>query len=108
MNNFWEDLAKMQDDFDHETFNKLGELLCTRHPTRFKNIYLDIFEKDGEEHFYIVVVFFGGGMSVRNANMNSLTANIRELSKMLDGSYYEEVKYYLSLKNKGESEESEE
>ena len=47
--------------------------------------------------------FRGGAISVRNANMNSLTANLSELTRLLDGGYYDEVKEYLRLKNEIQS-----
>ena len=82
------------DLYDQETFNLVGDLLCKRHPRRWTNIYLDAFA----ELIYIVIIFNGGGMSVRNANMNSLTENLSELINLLNGGYYEEVENYLKLK----------
>ena len=46
---------------------------------------------------YLVVTFRGGAISVRNANGNSHTANFRELGKMLDGGYYDEIHTYEAL-----------
>jgi hypothetical protein len=43
---------------------------------------------------YIVVNFTGGGKSVRNVNGNSHTANFREIGKLVDGGYYDEIKDY--------------
>lgn len=54
-------------------------------------------------HFaeYIVVTFVGGGKSVRTVNGNSHNSNFREIGKLLDGGYYEEVRDYESLVNNG-------
>ncbi len=46
---------------------------------------------------FLVVIFDGGAISVRNVNGNSCTANFRELGKLLDGGYYEEVELYKAL-----------
>ena len=43
---------------------------------------------------YIVVNFTGGGKSVRNVNGNSHNANFREIGKLIDGGYYDEIKDY--------------
>lgn len=90
--------AQILDDYDHETFNEIGKLLCSRH-SRWERIYLDIFDT----YKYIVVQFRGGSISVRNANMNSLTVNLSELTRLLNGGYYDEVKEYLELKNEIQS-----
>ena len=84
------------DRFDHETFNLIGALMCARHPNRWTKIYLDEFD----EYIFIIVIFNGGGMSVRNANMNSLTANLSELMNLLNGGYYEEVPEYNILRER--------
>ena len=46
---------------------------------------------------FLVVTFDGGSISVRNVNGNSCTANLREVSKLVDGGYYDEVEFYKSL-----------
>lgn len=46
---------------------------------------------------YLIVVFRGGAISVRNANINSNSANFRELGQLLDGGYYSEVKDYREI-----------
>lgn len=43
-------------------------------------------------------VKFKGGMSVRNSCGNSISAIVRELGKLIDGGYYDEVDYYNRLK----------
>lgn len=50
---------------------------------------------------FLVITFDGGGISVRNVNGNSCTANLREVSKLVDGGYYDEVAFYKSLKVNG-------
>lgn len=92
------DYALMLDALDHDRFNTIGNAIARAMAGRINHIYLDIFKKDGEEYKFIVVVFRNGAISVRNANINSLTANIRELGTLLDGGYYDEVKEYKKLK----------
>lgn len=46
---------------------------------------------------FLVVTFDGGGKSVRSANGNSNTSNFREIGKLIDGGYYDEVEYYKEL-----------
>ena len=50
---------------------------------------------------YLVVTFFGGAKAVRNANGNSNLANFKELGKLVEGGYYDEVKGYLALNEAG-------
>ena len=40
---------------------------------------------------YLVVTYDGGAIGVRSCNGNSFTAIFEELTKMLDGGYYDEV-----------------
>ena len=65
----------------------------------------EVYEKDfcGETLFqeFLVVTFRGGAKSVRNANGNSNTANFRELGKLIDGGYYDEVPFYDELEERG-------
>jgi len=83
------------------SFNRIGEVVADE--VGAKDIYLDVFEAEGRTHTYIVVEFKDSALSVRNANGNSLIANIQELAKMLTGGYYVEVEEYKRLKNlKGE------
>src|SRR5690554_5155440 len=78
-------------------FDKIGKSIAEE-LENVRDIYLDVFESEGYKQVYIVVEFVGGAISVRNARANSLTLNIEELSKMLNGGYYKEVKEYRSLK----------
>ena len=50
---------------------------------------------------YLVVTFSGGGKSVRCANGNSHNANFRELGELLDGGYYDEVRDYEQILDRG-------
>lgn len=62
-------------------------------------VYKRYIEERDDWYFceFLVVTFDGGGISVRSANGNSNTANFREIGKLLDGGYYDEVEYYKSL-----------
>jgi hypothetical protein len=50
---------------------------------------------------YLVVTFVGGGKSVRSANGNSHNANFREIGKLIDGGYYDEVRDYETIRDRG-------
>lgn len=50
---------------------------------------------------YLIVTFDGGGKSVRNVIGNSNLSNLAELSKLVNGGYYDEVKAYMSLSDRG-------
>ena len=81
-------------------FDKIGAVIA-EHIFNINKIELDVFKSDRNiEYEYIVVTFKGGSISVRNASYNSLTTNIRELGKLLDGGYYKEVEEYKKLKGK--------
>ncbi len=55
------------------------------------------------DHFaeYVIVNFFGGGKSVKLVTGNSCTANFRILGPMLDGGYYDEIREYETLEDRG-------
>lgn len=76
-------------------FGRIGKVIAESLPN-IRSIYLD--EVLGQE--YIVVRFVGGAISVRNATYNSLTANVVELGKLLNGGYYAEVEDYIELRKK--------
>lgn len=61
-------------------------------------VYSKVFSGDTEENTcfaeYLVVTFVGGGKSVRSANGNSNIANFREIGKLIEGGYYDEVRDY--------------
>lgn len=50
---------------------------------------------------YIIVHFFGGGLSARRASGNSSLANFRAIGTLIDGGYYDEVKDYETLIDRG-------
>ena len=78
-----------------QKFDLVGDAIV-KTVSNVQEVFLDIFN-DNE---YIVVKFVGGAISVRNAAANSHTANIEEVSKMLNGGYYSEVEEYKDLKKK--------
>ena len=81
-------------------FDEMGRAISKALPN-IRSIELDIFKtEDGETHEYIVVTFKGGAISVRNANINSMTANLYETAKLVYGGYYNEVETYQNLKGK--------
>jgi len=84
---------------EQKDFNKIGETIVSVMPG-VEAIYIDAFNVKERYYNYLVVRFKGGAISVRNCVANSLTANIREVSKMLDGGYYVEVEDYLKLRNR--------
>lgn len=53
--------------------------------------------KEWGEQEYLIVVFRGGAISVRNVNINSNLANFMELGQLLRGGYYSEVKDYQEI-----------
>ena len=50
---------------------------------------------------YLVVTFDGGAISARSINGNSDITNFREVGKLIDGGYYDEVELYSSLEERG-------
>lgn len=50
---------------------------------------------------YLVVTFVGGTKIVRIANGNSDTANFREIGKLIDGGYYDELAFYETILDNG-------
>ena len=81
-------------------FDEMGRAISKALPN-ISSIELDIFKTENEETYeYIVVTFKGGAISVRNANINSMTANLYETAKLVYGGYYNEVETYQNLKGK--------
>lgn len=59
---------------------------------------------DGHDTWYTefaVVTFVGGGKSVRVISGNSNNANFREIAKLIDGGYYDELEFYKRVKESG-------
>jgi hypothetical protein len=75
-----------------------------RHSSVEKITY-EIFTKDinGEPYFkeWLVVHFNGGAISVRTCTGNSNSANFREIGKLVDGGYYNEVDSYENMETLG-------
>jgi hypothetical protein len=56
---------------------------------------------DGHDTWYTefaVVTFVGGGKSVRVISGNSNNTNFREIGKLIDGGYYDELAFYQRVK----------
>lgn len=63
------------------------------------NIRYEAYESEDsdEPQEFIVITFKGGAISVRNVHMNSHSAILREIGRLVDGGYYDEVDYYNKL-----------
>lgn len=73
-----------------------------------ESIEYELYRKPvGENDFffaeYIVVNYIGGGKGIKLVNGNSNVANFYVASTLLEGGYYEEVRTYNSLREKGYS-----
>lgn len=62
--------------------------------------YNDLFKTDVYYEF-AVVTFVGGAKSVKSISGNSDSANFRAIGALIDGGYYDEVRYYESLFDEG-------
>lgn len=91
---------------DKKAFQEIADVMAEKVPG-VESIKLDRFDLDGHDHEYIVVVFKGGAMSVRNARWNSLVNNLKELANLLQGSYYAEVEFYKEAKKQLEAQSKE-
>lgn len=81
-------------------FDEMGKAISKALPN-IVSIELDILKTEDEGTYeYIVVTFRGGAISVRNASINSMSANLAEISKLVNGGYYKEVETYKNLKEK--------
>lgn len=69
---------------DYEVYSK-------QHPNCDNNYYSE----------FIVVTFFGGAKSVINVSGNSNYANFRAIGELIDGGYYDQVRYWEELPNNG-------
>ena len=79
-------------------FDEMGRAISKALPGII-SIELDIFKTEHEKTYeYIVVTFKGGAISVRNASINSMSANLYEISQLVNGGYYNEVEAYQNLK----------
>ena len=48
---------------------------------------------------FVRVNYVGGGYTVRNCSGNSHSAIFREVGRLLDGGYYDEIEFYEEIKN---------
>ena len=78
---------------------QVGEALALYARSSVAKVDLEFYEnkESGAIQEYLVVTFDGGAISVRSANINSDTANFRELGNLIDGGYYSEVKDYREM-----------
>ena len=53
---------------------------------------------------FVMVTFTSGACAIRTISGNSNNANFREIGKLIDGGYYDEVPYYTSLLENGYTE----
>ena len=51
---------------------------------------------------YLVVTYRGGAIAVRNCKANSISADLREIAKLANGGYYDEVEWFRELVSKKE------
>lgn len=83
--------------------DKLSEALLMSKTTVMKVSY-EVYSRYNPEydttHYteFAVVTFTGGAKSVRTVNGNSDSANFREIGKLIDGGYYDELEYYEKVK----------
>lgn len=90
------ELRKRKYDFD-----AIGAVVAahTRERLSFSDISLDAFyDKEGCYHEYIIMRYENGGFMARNADDNSLGADIQEMAKMIFGGYYNECDVYEAYK----------
>lgn len=74
--------------------------------TTVTSVDYEVYRKDINEDItyfaeYIIVNFFGGAKSVRTVNGNSNSANFRAIGELIDGGYYDEVREYETLEDRG-------
>ena len=83
-------------------FNKIAKTITDNQKGSGHSVidmFIDVFvTEDGTRHDYIVVKYIGGAIAVRNCAMNSLSLNLKEAAKLLNGGYYSEVEKYKELK----------
>lgn len=59
------------------------------------NVAYEAFENEtGAIEEILKVTYLGGAIAIRCQNMNSHSAMLRDLGRLADGGYYEEVKFY--------------
>lgn len=50
---------------------------------------------------FVIITFTSGARSIRTISGNSNNANFREIGNLIDGGYYDELKYYADLLESG-------
>jgi hypothetical protein len=81
--------------------NKLSEAF-EYSSTSVMSVDYEVYQKEIDQNNtyfaeYVIVTFVGGAISVRSANGNSDSANFKEIAKLIDGGYYDEVRFYQTL-----------
>lgn len=96
------EMYKRKKQFVDDISNVLG---MRTHRLGIMMVEYEVYRKmdDNRDYFveYLVVVFDGGGLSVRHATGNSNLANFQELGKLIDGGYYDEIPRYNALTEEG-------
>ena len=82
---------------------EVGEAYCKRNDDVVKIDYEVFANKkyEGDIREYLRVDFSSGDYSIRNCNGNSLSAILYEISKLVEGGYYDENEYYEKMKEDG-------
>jgi hypothetical protein len=91
------ELRSIKSDFD-----AIGKAIAehTRDRSSIGSITLDLFyDRQGILREYIVLRWLNGEFEARNAECNSLIADIMEAAKLLNGGYYVECDAYAELKD---------
>jgi len=78
-------------ELSNTTVAKVDYVVLTRYSDFLK---VDVYYE------YVIVTFIGGARSIRHVGGNSDSANFREIGKLIDGGYYDEVEHYEDLLNK--------
>lgn len=74
--------------------------VITTYKSGIEKLEYQVFKhKNGYHQEYLVVTYDGGAIGVRNCNGNSITAIFEEVSKLLDGGYYSEVRDLREFEN---------
>lgn len=92
-------IAKLSEAFEYASINEDGVepyLLRFGHAARCKlKFFYDA--KDGFIEEMLVVYYVGSAYAARSANINSISADLREIAKLVDGGYYSENEEYERL-----------
>lgn len=85
-----------------EFMKALGAALGKCRNASIADVDIKAFEFDGGGSIieFVVVTFDNGAISVANSSGNSDTANLREVARMSNGGYYDQVEWYLECQKK--------